>query len=448
MQLFGTDGIRGKVGEDIINAQLAEKFGMAIVRFCQKRNLPLQIIIGRDTRESGPVLEDAVVSGITGSGGEAILAGIITTPGLAYLVRKLKAGAGIAISASHNSFEYNGLKPFNSRGIKLKDEEEKELEEYILEKTPSEKSKSAAGSGKKTIFTSAKEKYINFLLENFSPNASQCNLKLILDCANGATYEIAPAVFEKTVKNIEMLSGSPDGKNINDNCGSQHTDNLKNKVIEKSADLGLAFDGDGDRVIAVDEKGRELTGDQMIYIIAKMLKAKGELKNNLVVTTVMSNLGFIQDLEKIGIKHITTPVGDRPVFFEMQKSGAILGGEESGHIILAERHPAGDGISAGLTLIEAMNYFGKPLSELAEEITLFPKVLINIEVKSKPELHTIPEIYNIIQEVGNKLGKNGRVLVRYSGTENLCRIMIEGRDEQEITGDANIIAKIISSHLS
>ncbi len=448
MKLFGTDGIRDLVGGEKINSEIAAQMGMAMVRYCQKRNLPLRIIVGRDTRQSGPMLEDNVVLGIISAGGEAILAGIITTPGLACLVREQKAGAGIIITASHNTFEYNGLKPFNRDGTKLKDDEEAEIENYILRKVSTEENKTSANPGKKTILESAKEKYIKFVLKNFSDNIFKNNLKLILDCANGAAYEVAPAIFGKIVKNMDVIFASPNGKNINDNCGSQRVENLKNKVIERNADLGFAFDGDGDRVIAVDEKGSELTGDQMIYIIAKMLKEKGELKNNLVVTTVMSNLGFIQTLQKIGIGHIATDVGDRSVFFEMQKSGAILGGEESGHIILSNRHPAGDGIFSGLMLIEAINYFKEPLFRLAAEVTLFPKILVNIKVKSKPGLATIPEINNIIQEVENKLGKSGRVLVRYSGTEDLCRIMVEGRYENEISNYANKIAEVIMKYIS
>lgn len=447
MKLFGTDGIRGIVGGEKINPEVAFKMGSAMVCYCQKRNLPPQIIIGRDTRESSQMLEDTVVSGITSSGGEVILVGIITTPGLAYLVRELRAGAGIMITASHNIYEYNGFKPFNCDGAKLNNEEVNELEEDILRDLSLKNNKTVEGAAKKTILSSAKEKYIQFLLNNYSGNYLQEILKVILDCANGATYEVAPAVFKKAVKNTEVLFYNPDGKNINDNCGSQHPEKLRKAVREGKADLGLAFDGDGDRVIAIDEKGNELTGDQMIYIIAKMLKDKGELKNSLAVTTVMSNLGFINNLEKLGIKHIATTVGDRQVFFEMQKSGAILGGEESGHIILSDRHPAGDGIFAGLMLIEAMNYFKKPLSQLAGEVTLFPKILVNVKVKSKPELSTIPEVSNIIQEVENKLGKNGRVLVRYSGTEDLCRIMIEGRDKNEIANYADKIAEVIKNKL-
>lgn len=448
MKLFGTDGIRGLVNSESMNPELALKMGQAIVRYCQKRNLPPKIIIGRDTRESGLMLEDALVSGIISAGGDAVLAGVIPTPGLSFLVRNEKAGAGLVISASHNDYGYNGLKPFNRDGTKFSDAEETEIEKYIKD----EKFRGKVGKdfmpGKKIILRDAKEKYVNFFLENLPEEIERGSIKLILDCANGAECEVATAVFGKIAKEINCLFTEPNGKNINEDCGSQYIGTLRTEVMKQKADLGLAFDGDGDRMIAIDEKGNALTGDQIIFIIAKMLKEKGELENDLVVTTVMSNLGFVNDLKNLGIGHIATAVGDRQVFFEMKKSGAVLGGEESGHIIFTDFHSAGDGIVGGIMLISAMNYFGKPLSELAAEVTLFPKILVNVEVKSKPEINTIPEIINIIKEVKNKLGSDGRVLVRYSGTENLCRVMVEGRDEKEIADHAKKIAKVISNCLS
>lgn len=445
MKLFGTDGIRDLAGGKKINSETASRFGEALVSFCQKRNQPLKIIVAGDVRESGPALEGAVVSGITSLGGNAVLAGVIPTPGLAYLVREQKAGAGIMISASHNSFEYNGLKPFKSSGEKMNDREEAEIERYILKSALARKKSNL--SGKKTTLASVREKYVNFLLKKFFFRFKASSSKLVLDCANGATYEIAPAVFSKVAKEVDLIFANPNGRNINDNCGSQYPENLKKEVLEKEADLGLAFDGDGDRMIAVDEKGNALTGDQVIYIIAKMLKVMGELKNDLVVTTVMSNLGFVDALKKLGINHVATAVGDRQVFFEMKKTGAVLGGEESGHLIFSDFHTAGDGIVGGLLLLAAMDYFKKPLSKLAGEVALFPKLLVNVKVKRKPDLDTIPEIQDAIKEVKNKLGNEGRVFVRYSGTEDLCRVMVEGRDEGEIRKYADKIAKVIGDHL-
>ncbi|MDD5490087.1 MAG: phosphoglucosamine mutase [Candidatus Moranbacteria bacterium] len=446
MKLFGTDGIRDAFGGKKMNPEIAAALGRAIVSFCRKRNLPEKIIVGRDPRESGPFLEEAVVSGIISMGGGAIVAGILPTPALAYLVSEQKAGAGIVISASHNPWEDNGLKPFKSDGTKLSEEEEKEIEEYIFKKISSGGNENA--SGKKSVLPDGKEKYIKFLLEKFSSDFRSDNLKIVLDLANGATFEAAPAVFKNVAGEIKYIHADPNGRNINQNCGSQHPQNLRERVLEEKADLGLAFDGDGDRVIAVDEKGRALTGDQMIYVIAKFLKEKGKLKKNLVVTTVMSNLGFVDALKKLGIDHIAAAVGDRQVFFEMKRKDAVLGGEESGHIIYSDFYPTGDGITGGLMLLAAMDHFKKPLSELAGEITLFPKLLVNVFVKSKPELDTIPEIQAIIKEVENELGSEGRVLVRYSGTENLCRVMVEGREETEIAKYAEEIAEVIRKNLN
>lgn len=448
MRLFGTDGIRDVVGGEKMNPGIAVKFGEAVVAYCRKRNISPDIIVARDTRESGPELEKAVISGILSAGGKAILAGVIPTPGLAYLVCEQKAGAGIVISASHNPFNYNGLKPFKSDGTKFSDEEEAEIEEYILEKRFDDEGGEKNTFGKKIVLPDAKERYACFILGKFLSDFQASELKLILDCANGATHEVAPAVFGKVAKETSVLFAKPDGKNINDNCGSQYPENLKKKVLESQADLGLAFDGDGDRVIAIDEKGRELTGDHIVYIIAKMLKEKGRLKNDLVVTTVMSNLGFVKTLENLGIRHIATGVGDRQVLFEMQKRGSVLGGEEAGHVIYSDIHPTGDGIVGGLLLMAAMDYFKKSLSELAGEITLFPKLLVNVPVRSKPELDTIAEIRAIIKEIENRLGSEGRVLVRYSGTEDLCRVMVEGRDENEISEYAEKIAGVVRNKLT
>ena len=446
MKLFGTDGIRALVNEEIMSPEMGVKIGQALVLYCQKNNVPAKIVLGRDTRESGSMLEGAVVSGIISMGGEALLAGIIPTPGLAFLVSDQNAGAGLMISASHNSFEHNGFKPFNSDGTKLSDEQEAELQKYILE----EKTKKVGSEfiiGKKNILIGAKEKYVDFLLKKKS-NQEDNIPKIILDCANGATYEVAPLVFKNLAKDLEIIFNMPDGKNINASCGSQYTEELRKKVLDKKADLGMAFDGDGDRIIIVDETGQVLTGDQIIYIIAKMLHDKGELKNNAVVTTVMSNKGFVKNLKELGINHFATGVGDRQVFFEMIKQESVLGGEESGHIIMPFFQPTGDGIASGMMLVSAINYFGKKLSELAREVKLFPKILVNVSVKNKPELSNVPEVTEVIEKVEKELGDNGRVLVRYSGTENLCRVMVEGDNQEKITNYANEIAQIISNNLN
>jgi phosphoglucosamine mutase len=452
-KLFGTDGIRGLAGSEAMDEKLAFKLGRALVRYCQVNKIKPEIIIGRDTRASGLSLEKAVAQGITEMGGQIIFAGVIPTPGIAHLVKEKKAGLGLVISASHNTYEYNGLKIFKNDGTKLTDIEEGEIEELIAEETGYAGGEfQLAPAEIKTNFDDVSiddhnNKYAEFLI-NILDNTNFNGKRIVLDCANGATYKVAPDIFKKTGAEVTVISDYPDGSNINADCGSEHTGNLQKAVLESGADVGLAFDGDGDRLIAINEKGERLTGDHLLYIYAKMLMEKNELKNNIVVSTIMSNVGFINSLKKIGIKHLQTDVGDRKVCDQLAKEGAVLGGEEAGHLIFLDRHTTGDGILSGLMLLLAMEHFSEPLSELAKEVLLMPKILINVKVKSKPELSTIPEINEIIKETEKYLGEAGRVSVRYSGTEPLCRVMIEGKDEKEIKDLAEKIGAVIEDKLN
>ena len=452
-KLFGTDGIRGLVGSEEMDEKLAFKLGKALVRYCLDNKIKPEIIIGRDTRISGLSLEKALSKGIIEMGGQIILVGVIPTAVVAHLVKKEKAGLGLVISASHNTYEHNGFKIFKNDGTKLSDTEENEIEKLIAEEKSGIKDEfSSVASETKTnldevLLNDYDKKYVEFLIsildgENFKGK------RIVLDCANGATYQVAPYIFKKTGAEVTVISNCPDGKNINAGCGSEHTENLQKVVLESGADVGLAFDGDGDRLIAINEKGERLTGDHLLYVYAKMLKEKNELKNNIVVSTIMSNIGFINSLEKIGIKHLQTNVGDRQVYNVLAKEGAVLGGEEAGHLIFLDRHTTGDGILSGLMLLLAMKHFNKPLSELAKEVFLMPKILINVKVKTKPELSTIPEISEIIKATEKYLGEAGRVSVRYSGTEPLCRIMIEGKDEKEIKDLAEKIGEVIKNILN
>lgn len=444
-KLFGTDGIRGLAGSEEMNENLAFKLGKALVQYCQINKIKPEIIIGRDTRMSGQFLEKAASQGVIKAGGQVILVGVIPTPGVAYLVKEEKAGLGLVISASHNSYEYNGLKIFKNDGTKLTDIEENEIENLLTrEKDEMEGEFNFTGLEIKNDYN---KKYAEFLI-NILDGKDFKGLKIILDCANGATSEIAPKIFKNLGAEVIDIFNSPDGKNINANCGSEYTENLQKAVLENKANIGLAFDGDGDRLIAVTEKGERLTGDHLLYIYAKMLKEKNELKNNIVVSTIMSNIGFINSLKKIGIKHLQIDVGDRQVYSALIKKGGILGGEEAGHLIFLDRHTTGDGILSGLILISAMKYFNQPLSELAKEVFLAPKILINIKVKNKPDFSTVPEISDIIKEVEKYLGETGRVSVRYSGTEPLCRIMVEGKDEKEIKNLAEKIGVVINNALN
>jgi len=452
-KLFGTDGIRGLAGSEEMNEKLAFRLGKALVRYCQANKIKPEIIIGRDTRMSGPLLELAVSRGITAAGGQIISAGVIPTSAVAYFVKEEKAGLGLVISASHNPYEHNGFKVFKNDGVKLTDAEEKKIEKLIAEEKfdAGEEAQSAIPEIKisqdKILLNDYTNKYAEFLI-NILDGGNFKGLKIILDCANGAAYEVAPYILKNLGADVTVIFDYPDGQNINADCGSEHTENLQKAVLERGADIGLAFDGDGDRLIAVNKKGERLTGDHLLYICAKMFKKKNKLKNNTVVSTIMSNIGFINGLKNLGIKHIQTAVGDRQVYSALVSGGAILGGEEAGHIIFLDRHTTGDGIISGLMLLSAIKYFGKPLSELAEEIFLMPKTLLNVEVKNKPDLSAIPEIHEIIKDTEKYLGEAGRVLVRYSGTEPLCRVMIEGKNKQEIENLTEKIGEVIKNKLN
>ncbi len=444
--LFGTDGIRGLVNDAKINPAMGFRIGKAIVKYCRRKKVNIKIIIGRDTRGSGLILEKALRAGIKSARGKVIAAGIIPTPGLAFLVRSQRAGAGIMISASHNPAAYNGFKFFSARGEKFGQQEEAKIERLILKEKP--------GGQKGINFNSRKpdanlaNDYISFLLESLPPDFSLAGKKIVLDCAQGATYRIAPLVFKKLGAEIKVIAASPRGNNINKNCGSEHTDKLREEVLKIKADFGMAFDGDGDRLVAVDEQGQTLNGDRLLYIFARMLKTKKRLKNNLVISTVMSNLGFIRALAALKIKHIMTTVGDREVYKAMKKQGAILGGEESGHIIFSAYHTTGDGILSALQLTAAFDLFKKPLSRLGREMKMFPKILVNVPVKIRPVLSSVADINKAIAGVEDSLGADGRVLVRYSGTENLCRVMVEGRRRPEVKILADKIVRVIERSLN
>jgi len=450
-KLFGTDGIRGLVNDKNINSKMGFKIGRALAGYRGKINNHPKIIIARDTRGSGPELEAALSAGIAAGGGEVILAGIIPTPGLAFLIKEEKADAGVVISASHNDHTYNGFKIFKSDGTKLNDSEEAELEEIILKDMAEINSEKDFPGQPEELFYREENllnKYASFLLSALPPELNFNGVKIILDCSHGATYEIAPRIFKKLGAEVESISIEPNGKNINENCGSQHTGALCRAVRDKAADLGLAFDGDGDRLIAVTGDGEVLTGDHLLYIYSRLFLERGWLENNLVVSTVMSNIGFINALRALGAAHKAADVGDRAVFFEMDKSGAVLGGEESGHIIFSKFHTTGDGILSALMLVWAMKHYRESLSELSARLTLAPKLLLNVEVKQKPELSSVPEIREIIKEAENYFGEAGRVLVRYSGTEPLCRVMIEGRNEEEVRNLAEKISEVIKNKLN
>jgi phosphoglucosamine mutase len=426
-RMFGTDGIRGVANIHPMTAELALEIGRAAAYVCKKH--PKQrhaIVIGKDTRVSGYMLESALTAGICSMGVDVLLAGPLTTPGIAFITHSMRADAGMVISASHNPYQDNGIKIFSRNGYKLPDAEEDEIEELITSGRIKDIRPTANEIGKAFRISDADGRYIVFCKKTFPDDQSLEGMKIVLDCANGATYKIAPTIFSELGANVTAIHCNPNGTNINDHCGSQHTEDLSAKIREVGADVGLAFDGDGDRLIAVDEKGAQLTGDHILAICAKMYKELGLLKNNLVIATVMSNFGFFTALKKLDIQEGVSKVGDRYVLEMMQEKGAILGGEESGHVIFLNHHTTGDGIISALQLLWALTREGKPLSSLAKVMTLSPQKIINVNVKDQPPLEKIPELQKAVKEAEAELGGKGRVLIRYSGTQSMCRVMVEG----------------------
>lgn len=444
-KLFGTDGIRGIAGQYPIDIETGKRLGYFLVGFCKNRGKSTDIIIGRDTRESGEILEKAVSAGIVAAGGSVKSAGVIPTPAVACLAKKTGAGAGVVISASHNPYDYNGFKLFSGDGYKFSENEENELEGRILDKS---EELSIPDLDSLTPLENSSDDYISFLKNTLLEAQKLKEYSIVIDCSNGAASNIAPHLFNDLDINTEVIFSNPDGKNINNECGSQHTEGLSRKVIEKGADVGLAFDGDADRLIVVDEKGKTLTGDQIIAICAKMLHEKNELNNNVVVTTVMSNMGLGAALTEMGISHEKTGVGDRLVMEKMRKIGSSIGGEDSGHIIFSNNHTTGDGILSALQLLNAMAFFDKPVSELSGLMKIYPQVLINVKIKNKPEISSVPEIKQVMDSSESCLKDKGRILVRYSGTEPLCRVMVEGKDQAEIEKQAKNIADVIEKELN
>jgi phosphoglucosamine mutase len=447
-KLFGTDGIRGVANEYPITPDMAMQIGQATAYILKKEGHRSRIVIGKDTRLSGYMIESALVSGICSMGSDVILVGPVPTPGIAFLTTNLDADAGIVISASHNPYKDNGIKIFSKNGYKLTDEEEKKIEDLIFSKKLPNFLTDAESLGRAFREEDASGRYIVFLKHSFPRNLDLEEIKMVLDCANGATYKVAPTLFREMRAEVTSLNVDPDGENINLNCGALYPEALAEAVVGDKADIGLAFDGDGDRLIAVDEKGDIVNGDKIIAICANKLKEEEVLKNNTVVTTVMSNLGLSIAFKEMGIRHVTTKVGDRYVLEEMLKNGSVIGGEDSGHVIFKEHHTTGDGILTALQLLSVMKKEKKPLSELAKIIKTFPQVLINVKVKRKAPLEEIPELRNVISKVEKELGDKGRVLVRYSGTQSICRVMIEGPTKDNTERFAREIARVVEDKLN
>ena len=447
-KLFGTDGIRGEANRYPMDAMMALSVGQAVTRVLKKPDFQSRVVIGRDTRMSGTMLECALVAGIVSMGGNPALAGVLPTPGVAFMTQGIRADAGIMISASHNPYQDNGIKIFSDSGFKLSDDDEASIEEMILAGKLPEMVPHASEIGRPSWLRDAPGRYIVFLKNTFPRDLSLRGMKIAMDVANGATYQVAPEVFAELGADVDVIHNNPNGLNINENCGSQYTRDLEKRVKETGAEIGLAFDGDGDRLIAVDETGRTMSGDQVLLICAKVLEDEGKLKNNLLVTTVMSNLGLRVACKKYGFEHHASKVGDRYVLEDMQRLGGVIGGEDSGHMIFLNHHTTGDGVLAGLQLLASMLKEGKPLSELGAMMDIYPQKLINVEVKSKPEISGISRVAEAIREVEAELGEQGRVLVRYSGTQNLCRVMVEGPSSESTERYCRQIADAVREALA
>lgn len=454
-RLFGTDGARG-VANSELTCELAMKIGRAAAMvLTQRTNKRPRVLIGMDTRASSQMLESAISAGLCSVGADVMLLGEIPTPAVAYLVKKYEYDAAVMISASHNPCEYNGIKIFQDTGYKLPDALEEEIESIILDKTQIPPVKVGGEVGRITRSRTSVIDYVNYLtgvaeddlneygLRNFN------GLKIAVDCANGASSVTAPQIFMNLCDDCFFMASHPNGTNINDKCGSTHLEMLQDFVVRNNCDVGLAFDGDADRFLAVDEKGNVVDGDKLIAIFAKHMKSKGKLKNNAAVVTVMSNMGFFKFCEENDIHCEKTKVGDRYVLENMLENDYIIGGEQSGHIIFHEFATTGDGELSALKLLCVMKETGKKLSELADAMEVFPQVLVNVRVSDfgKARFPRDEEIKNAIASAEKELGSDGRVLVRVSGTEPLVRVMLEGKDEEKINVLAQEIAQVVKERL-
>ncbi|MDA3792052.1 MAG: phosphoglucosamine mutase [Elusimicrobia bacterium] len=440
-KLFGTDGIRGVANKPPMTTETALRIGQALTYILKRKDHRPRIIIGKDTRLSGYMLESSLAAGICSMGGDVVLVGPMPTPGISFITSNMDADAGVVISASHNPYQDNGIKIFTNSGQKLNNMQEEEIENLIFEGKLQSLLPEAKKIGRAFREDDALGRYIVFLRHTLPKHINLEGMKIVLDCANGATYKVAPMLFKEMRADIVTLNTSPNGKNINREAGSLHPDLLSKKIIEEKADIGLAFDGDGDRLIAVDEKGNIVTGDTLIAIFARYMKETGTLENDSAVTTVMSNIGLKKSFEKLGIKRIEAPVGDRFVLEKMQEFNSVLGGEDSGHIIFSKHHTTGDGIITALQLLYVIKETGEKLSELSKVIKVYPQVLKNLEVKKKVPLDKLKTTGKAIKEAENYLGDEGRVLVRYSGTQNLLRIMAEGPTNKKTKHAVEIILK-------
>jgi phosphoglucosamine mutase len=446
-KLFGTDGIRGVANSYPMTTEMAMQVGRGVAYVFKNRHHRPKILIGKDTRLSGYMLENAIAAGICSMGVDVMLVGPLPTPAIAFLTQSMRADAGIVISASHNPFQDNGIKVFGGDGFKLPDETENFIEDLIFSDKIDSLRPTANEVGKAFRIDDARGRYIVFLKATFPKDMVLDGLKLVIDCAHGATYKVAPSVFEELGAEVVLYGVSPNGENINHECGSTHPELISKAVVKEKADAGLAFDGDGDRLIMVDENGSIIDGDRIMAICAQDLILEKKLKKHTVVGTLMSNMGVEVALNRMGARFVRTAVGDRYVVEEMRKKGYNLGGEQSGHIIFLDHNTTGDGILTALQVLAIMKKTGKSLSDLADVMETYPQRLLNVKVREKRDFNSIPLIKECIDDIKNQLGDKGRILVRYSGTEMLARVMIEAEDERRVVALTEQVAAVIREQL-
>ncbi|HXR99419.1 MAG TPA: phosphoglucosamine mutase [Pyrinomonadaceae bacterium] len=446
--LFGTDGIRGEAGKFPLDSPTVTAIGFSLAEHLAELAPDPQIIIGRDTRESGEEIERALIEGANKAGVECLSAGVITTPGVAFLTRKHRASAGVVISASHNPYQDNGIKIFAPSGQKMDDSVERMIEADIFaqhELSPSTKSTPSPSSPE--LQQKLQQEYLSFLADEIGSDLNLEGLKIVVDCANGASSALAPVLFARLGAKVLAINASPDGRNINRDCGSLHIESLQQKVVEEGADLGVAFDGDADRSLYIDNHGIFVDGDATMWALASHLQSHGKLKDNTVVATVMSNIGLEIAFRSAGIELVRTDVGDKYVLEKLLELGASLGGEQSGHIIMPELSLAGDGMITALCLLRALRESRKTLSEMTAGFKQYPQILVNVEVREKVPFAELRSVQAAVAEVEELLSQKGRLLLRYSGTERLARVMIEGEHQHQIEEYAAKIARAIETEI-
>ena len=445
-KLFGTDGIRAVAGEAPLDAKTIHAVGVALARKLAENGDPVRVVLGMDTRESGPWITATLIAGLREGGAASEFAGVVTTPAIAFLAKTHGFSAGVVISASHNPWQDNGIKVFGGDGYKLPDEVELEIEreiERVLATGPAERK---ASTDLPPVNENFRREYVQFLL-SVVPGISLDNRCVVIDCANGAASVIAPQLFESLKGTVEVTHASPDGRNINANCGALHPEVVAREVKERGASLGFTFDGDADRALFADEHGNVVNGDAVMLACARDLQARGELANDVVVATTMSNMGFEAALKRSGISMLRAPVGDKYVLEEMRKSGASLGGEQSGHILFPARATTGDGLLTALIVLDVVHRSGKTLGELIADLKNYPQVIVNVKVREKRPLDSIPSVVSAIRSAEDELRETGRVVIRYSGTEALARVMIEAESEAAMRRHADAIANAIRAEL-